>query len=163
MVEYGLDMPSSIYDSIRAIQRVSVVSSFVKTWSTHFQGAVSLRKWAFVNFFNHKQSSLNGYLSICLEISKACGIGLAMPGGLVMCTFYTTKFIFGQLKLRLDLCLYSGLRYVAICSIYTSCDFECYIGYKICLLFFVHSCADVWSTKIGNHIFCLHRSLILHV
>ena len=56
-----------------------------------------LTKWLVVYSFIHKQSTINGYLSICLEISKADG--LAMLGSLVMCTLYTNKFTF---DLRLD-------------------------------------------------------------
>ena len=50
------------------------------------------------------QSTYNGYLSICVEISKEYGHGLAMLGSLVMCTVYTTnKLIVGPLKLILGI------------------------------------------------------------
>ena len=39
IVDDGLDMPWSIYDSIGAIKHVSVVFFCVKTSSTHYQGA----------------------------------------------------------------------------------------------------------------------------
>ena len=46
---------------------------------------------------------INGYLSIRLEINKVYGSGVAMLGILVICTVYTNKLTFGQLKLRLGL------------------------------------------------------------
>ena len=61
-------------------------------------------KWLFIFIFIRKKSALNGYLSICVEISKECGNGLAaMVGRLTTCAIYTNKFTFGQLKPRLDL------------------------------------------------------------
>ena len=55
LVDDGLDMPSSIYNT-RAITRVSVVIVWVKT-STHYQGEVLLTSWLFVYIFIHKQST----------------------------------------------------------------------------------------------------------
>ena len=40
------------------------------------------------------------YLSICLKISKVHGNWLVVSCSFVMCTAYTNKFRFGQLKLR---------------------------------------------------------------
>ena len=53
----GLDISSSIYDSIRAIKHVSVMSFSVKTPSTHYQRTVLLTRWLFVYVFIHKQST----------------------------------------------------------------------------------------------------------
>ena len=43
------------------------------------------------------------FVHVCLEISRAYGNGLAMLGSLAMCSVYTSKFTFVQLKLRLGL------------------------------------------------------------
>ena len=53
-------------------------------------------------FIIHKQSTSNEYLSICLVIGNIYGNGLAMYGSLVMCTVYTNKVTYGQLKLEQD-------------------------------------------------------------
>ena len=41
------------------------------------------------------------------------------------------------------------------------------LGYIYCIkdmsLILVHLCADIWSTKVGNHIFFLHILLIFNV
>ena len=54
LVDNGLDMLSSICDSMQAITCVSVVFFWVKTPSTHYQGAVLLIQWLFV-FVSHDQ------------------------------------------------------------------------------------------------------------
>ena len=71
LVDDGLDMPSSIYDSIKAITHGSVVFFWVKTASTHYQGAVFVEKmvlclnvypqaiyikWLFAPRYENKQS-----------------------------------------------------------------------------------------------------------
>ena len=48
-------------------------------------------------------SNINGYLPICLEISKVHGNGMAILGSLVNCTVFTNKYTFGEMKLRLGL------------------------------------------------------------
>ena len=48
LLDDGLNIPSSISDSIRVIKYVSVVFCWVKTAPKHNQGAVLLMKWLFV-------------------------------------------------------------------------------------------------------------------
>ena len=103
LVDGDFDWPSIIYDSIRTIKHVSVVFFSVKTSSTHYHGAVWLTKWPFIYPFIPTHSTLNGYLSLGLEINKVYGNGLAMFGRLVVCTVYTNKITLVQLKLRLGL------------------------------------------------------------
>ena len=43
-----LDMPSSMYDAMGEMTGVAVVFFWVTTPSTHYQGAVVLRKWLFI-------------------------------------------------------------------------------------------------------------------
>ena len=103
LIDDGWDIPSWICDSIRAIKHVLVMFFWVKTSSTHYEGAVLLTKWLFIYVLIHKQSTYISYLSICLVISKVYRIGLAMLGSLVVCTVYTNKCTSGQLKLRLGI------------------------------------------------------------
>ena len=56
LLDDGLDMPSSIYDAIRVITRVSVWFFWLRI-STHYPGADLLTKWLFVYVFIHKQST----------------------------------------------------------------------------------------------------------
>ena len=91
----NLDMPSSIYNSIRVIKPVSVVFFWVTISSTHYERPVLLTERLFVYIFIHKQSTKSGYLSICLEIIRVYGNGLAMLGSLAMCTVYTHNLFFG--------------------------------------------------------------------
>ena len=54
-VDYGLDIPSSIYDSVRAITCVSVVFFWMKT-EHNYQGPVLLTTLLFVHMSESKQS-----------------------------------------------------------------------------------------------------------
>ena len=64
-----------------------------KDLSTHQQGVVLLTD------NQHKMVICRIYV----KISKVYRNGLSMFGRLIMCTVYTNKFTFGQLKLRLGI------------------------------------------------------------
>ena len=102
LVDSGLDKLVNIYDSIRAIPCVLVVFFWVQTSSTHLKGAGLLTKWQFTLLSTNNQHT-NGYVSICLEISKVYRNGLAMLYSLIIGTVYTNTFTFRQLKLTLGL------------------------------------------------------------
>ena len=91
---------SSIHDSIREIKHLSVVFFWVKTSSTDYQGAVLLPKWLAVCLHFYLQTVTIKWLFVW-KWSKVYGNVLAVLGSLAICTVYTNKFIFGQLKLRL--------------------------------------------------------------
>ena len=99
LVEDGLDMPSSIYDSIK---HVSVMSFCMTTSSTHYQGAVLLTNDCLFTFLsaNNRHKTV---IYMSRNKQNICGNVLANLGSLVMCTVYTNKFTFGRLKLRLGL------------------------------------------------------------
>ena len=110
-VDDGLDMPSSIYDSVRTIKHFNAVilGENINTLS----GSCSVDRMSVCLCF-YPQSTINGYLSIYLEISKVYGNGLVMLGSLIMCTVYTNKFTFGQLKLRLVMSCSSSIGLVLV-------------------------------------------------
>ena len=77
LVGDGLDMPSSIYDSVRAIKRVSVVFFWVKI-STCYQGAALSTDGCLLTFLsanNQHQRAICPYLKISkvyMEMAWPC-------------------------------------------------------------------------------------------
>ena len=87
-------MPSNIYDSIRAIKRVLVVcGNIINTLSGCYM--FCWQNGCLFTFLS-RDNQHKIIVSICMEISKVYGNGLAMLGSVVMCTVYTNKFTFGQ-------------------------------------------------------------------
>ena len=98
LVDNGLDILSCIYDSIREIKHVSVSFFWMKILSVScFVDQMADCSQLF-SANNQRKMVISPH-----EISRVYGNGLDTLGSLVMCTRYTNKFIFGQLKATLGL------------------------------------------------------------
>ena len=103
LVDGVLDIPSIIYDSIKAITRASAVFF----WVNHHQHiTMELFCWQNGCLFTILYRNNQHKMIMCPYVwNKQCkyGHGLAMFGSLVTCTVYSNKVTIGELKLRLGL------------------------------------------------------------
>ena len=80
----------------------SVVFFWMKTSSTHYQGAVLLTNWLFV-YYAQTINITRLFVHMSGNKQSIYENGLALLGGLAMCTVHTNIFTCDQLELRLSI------------------------------------------------------------